>query len=286
MARALALGLSARGAAPPLIWGRDPGRLAEAAGPAQAAPSLADLVAQCEVIALAVSDDALSTLAKAIAALPARLDGTLVFHVSGASGIAVLEPLRARGAMLAAIHPAMTFTGDAARECARMAGASFAVTASDDAAREIAQGLVAMLGGVPVAIPEAHRTLYHAALCHSANHLVTLLDGAMQALAATGAKDPANLIAPLVRATLENTLALGFDALSGPLLRGDAGTVRGHLGALERDCPQVLPAYRAMAHATLDELDRRAGQPDRTALHETLHETPRTGAELSPLHRK
>ncbi len=112
-----------------------------------------------------------------------------------------------------------------------------------------------------VEIAEGHRALYHAALSHAANHLVTLLSGASDALRAAGADKPGALLAPLVRAALENSLARGFDALSGPLLRGDGDMIARHLAALARDCPGLLPAYRAMALATLDGLARAGKNP-------------------------
>src|SRR3546814_6999114 len=105
-------------------------------------------------------------------ALPASRS-PFVFHVSGRSGAAVLQPLDNAGAMTAAIHPAMTFTGDPESEVGRMAGARFAITAGAGEAIERARDIVASLGGIAVEIAEERRALYPAALCHASNHLVT-----------------------------------------------------------------------------------------------------------------
>lgn len=86
--------------------------------------------------------------------------------------------------------------------------------------------------------------------------IATLLEGSFDALRGAGVDDPAGLLAPLVRAALENSLELGFSALSGPLLRGDEETIAGHLEALAGLRPEILPPYRAMALATLDALER------------------------------
>lgn len=282
VARALALGFAATGA-PVLLWGRDPGKAQAAArqigdltgrDACKAAATLGRIARDCGVIAIAVSDDAIAGVVAALAAEAgigsgALTQAPLVFHVSGGSGAALLAPVRETGAATAAIHPAMTFTGDPAREAARMRGARFAVTGSSADALRRAHALVAMLGGVPVAIAEEDRALYHAALSHAANHLVTLIAGAARALRACHADDPAGLIAPLVQAALDNSLARGFDALSGPIQRGDAETVRAHLAVLARRCPEVLPAYRAMARATLAECGRHEGAA-RTDLHALL----------------
>ena len=243
-----------------MLWGRSRDKADAAAthSHAVAAPRIDDLAHMCDVIAIAVSDDAVASVATDLAAVLPADRAPFVFHVSGRSGTGILEPLHGAGALTAAIHPAMTFTGDPQTEARRMAQARFAVTGSSSEAGAAARRIVTRLGGIAVEIAEAQRPLYHAALCHASNHLVTLMAGASQALRAAGADDPGALLAPLVRAALENSLERGFAALSGPLLRGDEQTVEGHLDALAADCPRLLPAYRAMALATLDELRRTA----------------------------
>ncbi|MBN8847908.1 MULTISPECIES: DUF2520 domain-containing protein [unclassified Sphingomonas] len=273
VASALALALGPHSAAPPLLHARSPDRLRAAVasiGRASAASGYEELAGACDLVAIAVSDDSIEPVVADIArAMPAGRT-PFVFHVSGRSGAAILDPLRMKGARTAAIHPVMTFTGDPASEVRRMAGARFAITASSEAALAEAHALVRLLGGVAVEIAEDRRPLYHAALSHAANHLVTLLSGSARVLEATGAEDPYGLLAPLVRAALENSLTRGFAALSGPLLRGDDETVRGHLSALGNYCPEVLPAYRAMALATLDELERTGSRAPSSALRKDL----------------
>lgn len=261
VARALALGLQSHSSAPLMVWGRAPAKCREAVGHlahAQAVSSLSDIVDTCNVIAIAVADDAIAKIVRAISEAGALSQAPLVFHVSGGCGTAVLEPLRQMGTRTAAIHPAMTFTGDPKLELERMAGSRFAVTGSSPESSQLAQSIVEALGGVSVEIPEAYRALYHAALCHAANHLVTLFTGASHALRIAGVDDPAGLLAPLARAALENSIANGFGALSGPVLRGDTETIRRHIAALESDYPELLPIYRILALATVEELERRS----------------------------
>ncbi|MBB5731307.1 putative short-subunit dehydrogenase-like oxidoreductase (DUF2520 family) [Altererythrobacter atlanticus] len=268
VARALSCGLVRRGMGAPVLWGRSPdscrAAASETGGHAEA--SLPALLARSDVIAIAVSDDAIAGIVRTIAQAPVQWQGKLVFHVSGGSGTNILAPLLALGAETAAIHPAMTFTGQPELESARMAGARFAITAAPEEATGRARAIVEALEGVPVMIDEDHRTLYHAALCHAANHLVTLLSGALDALRTAGVDDPASLLSPLVHAALDNVLASGFDALSGPVKRGDAGTIRDHLATLEKHAPALLPTYRAMAIATAEELARQDNEPAGTSL--------------------
>lgn len=264
VAHALAFALRPRSAEPLMLWGRTPAGLdavARSLPGVTTTGELSTILSHCDLIGIAVTDDALPSIIAQMAQLPAPDAAPFVFHVSGGSGTAPLAPLRARGMTTAAIHPAMTFTGDPQAEVARMTGAHFAVTGSDGDATQYAMRIVKLLGGVPVPVDEAHRPLYHAALCHAANHLVTLIDGAAEAVAAAGVDAPLPLLAPLVRAALDNSLSRGFGALSGPLLRGDVGTIAGHLSAIDGDCPQVAAAYRAMAAATLDRLERGSHAP-------------------------
>lgn len=277
VAQALALAFAPYTPAPPLLWGRTPEntRSAATAIGAALAPTIDHLMSECDVIAIAVADDALAAVVADMAAMLPTSHAPFIFHVSGRSGAAILESLRVAGALTAAVHPAMTFTGDTQAEVHRMAGARFAVTGSTTEATEQANRIVTMFGGIAVEIAEDRRSLYHAALCHASNHLVTLIAGAASALRDAGVDDPSALLAPLVRAALENSLDHGFAGLSGPLLRGDAQTVGDHLATLEANSPDLLPAYRAMARATLDELKRGGTTPsDRLTALDSLLAVP------------
>ena len=148
------------------------------------------------------------------------------------------------------MHPAMTFTGTAL-DLDRLQGCVFGMTAGDGE-REYAEALVADLGGIAMWIPESKRTLYHAGLAHGANHLVTLVSQAMELLAASGAEDPAATLRPLLGAALDNALASGDAALTGPIVRGDVRTVQAHLDDIAENAPATIPSYVAMAKATAD----------------------------------
>lgn len=208
-----------------------------------------DVARAGELLLLAVPDDMLGNVVTMLADSGALREGQLVVHTSGRHGLAVLEPARRAGARVAALHPAMTFTGTAV-DLERLAGCVFGLTADTDD-RALVEELVADLGGRPMWVPEEMRTLYHAGLAHGANHLVTLVTEAMEILAAAGADDPAGTLRPLLGAALDNALAHGDAALTGPIVRGDLGTVEAHLRDVEANAPQTLASYVALARATL-----------------------------------
>ena len=205
-----------------------------------------DVAAVCDLLVVAVPDDVLADLVRGLAASGVLRAGTMVAHTSGAHGAAVLEPLTRVGALPMALHPVMTFTGTEV-DLQRLAGACFGVTAPD-ALRLAAEALVIEMGAEPVWVEEEARPLYHAALAVGANHLVTLVAQSADMLAHAGVEQPARMLGPLLGAALDNALRRGDLALTGPVARGDAGTVRAHLATL--DTPESIAAYVAMSRLT------------------------------------
>ncbi|MBC9822350.1 DUF2520 domain-containing protein [Terrabacter sp. MAHUQ-38] len=207
-----------------------------------------EVVAGAHLVVLAVPDDALQDLVAGLSATRTFTPGQLVLHTSGAHGISVFEAAADSDIVPLAVHPAMTFTGTAL-DLERLADCCFGVTTSD-LARPVGEALVIEMGGDPVWIAEEDRVAYHAALAHGSNHLVTLVAQSMQLLGEAGVEDPARVLEPLLSAAVANTLQRGDAALTGPVARGDAGTVAGHVAMLRKVAPDILPTYLALARAT------------------------------------
>jgi predicted short-subunit dehydrogenase-like oxidoreductase (DUF2520 family) len=208
------------------------------------------VLARADLVLVAVPDDVLPGMVSGLAGTGSFRRGQLVAHPSGRHGLSVLAPARAGGVLPMALHPAMTFTGTVA-DLPRLAGCAFGVTAPAELT-PVAEALVIEMRGEPVLVPDSARPLYHAALSVAANHLVTLLADALDALRRAGVPDPALVLRPLVNAAVDNTLRDGDGALTGPVSRGDAGTVSAHLSALAADLPDGVDAYLAMARRTAD----------------------------------
>ena len=209
-----------------------------------------DVARSCDLLLLTVPDDMLENVISTLVGAGAIRSGQVVCHTSGRHGLAVLASATAIGARPIAMHPAMTFTGTDL-DLDRLKGCVFGVTAGDPE-RDYAEGLVRDLAGIAMWVPEDKRTLYHAGLAHGANHLVTLVSQAMELLAASGAEDPAATLRPLLTAALDNALAGGDAALTGPIVRGDVRTVQAHLADITETAPATIPSYVAMAKATAD----------------------------------
>jgi len=218
-------------------------RRAEALVPEAAVRPPDEVATSADLLLLCVPDDVLPDLIGGLAAAEVVRAGTLVAHTSGAHGFRVLDPLTAAGALPLAMHPVMTFTGSDV-DLQRLAGACFGVTAPEEL-RLAAEALVIEMGAEPVWVDEPLRPLYHAALALGANHLVTLVNQSADLLRAAGVEHPGRMLGPLLGAALDNALRHGDAAMTGPVARGDAGTVRAHLQVLDE--PPVRAAYVAMS---------------------------------------
>lgn len=217
---------------------------AEALLPGVPIVDVVDVPTGVDLVLLTVPDDRLSQVVADLA--PHITPGQIVMHASGRHGLDVLAPLT--GALPIAAHPVMTFTGTSL-DLARLEDCPFGVTA-DDAIYPIAAALVVEMGGDPIRVAEHERATYHAALAHGANHLVTLVAQTLDLLAQSGVDDPARMARPLLTAALDNSLREGDQALTGPVARGDAATVRAHLEQLTD--PDIRAAYRTMARVTME----------------------------------
>jgi predicted short-subunit dehydrogenase-like oxidoreductase (DUF2520 family) len=204
-----------------------------------------------QVVLLAVPDDLIRTVAHQIADAGGFWPGQWVAHLSGASPLAVLDPARDLGAGRLSIHPLQTIP-DVGGAIARIPGSAFAVTADVDAGFILGERLAEDLGGDPFRLAEEDRALYHAAAVFASNYLVTVSGIAAALLSAAGVPDPVRAIVPLQRGTIDNVERLGpAHALTGPAVRGDAGTVELNLQALRQKAPDVVDAYVVMCRAAL-----------------------------------
>jgi predicted short-subunit dehydrogenase-like oxidoreductase (DUF2520 family) len=212
------------------------------------------LLDEVELIVLAVPDDAIPALAGELR----MYSGQAMVHTSGALGAEVLEPARAAGTQIGAFHPLVAFA-DTERAVAALHGATVAVEGDDELASLLAT-MAEAIGAVGVRLAPGSKVAYHAAAMLAAGGFVALLDTIAELGRVAGLDEPGSLAiyGGLVEQTLGNARALGIArALTGPMVRGDVGTIRRHLQALQRHAPDVLPLYRAIAEREVAIAERR-----------------------------
>lgn len=209
--------------------------------------SFADAAAildEVELVVLTVPDDALAPLVAGL-----RLyGGQALIHTSGALGAEVLRPAMAAGTQIGSFHPLVAFA-DTERAVAALHGATVAVEGDDQLVALLAE-MAEAIGAHAVRLAPGSKSAYHAAAVLAAGGFDALLD-AIAELGRVAGLDEAGSLAiygPLVEQTLGNARVLGIGAaLTGPIVRGDVGTLRGHLRELAEHAPGVLGLYRAAA---------------------------------------
>lgn len=219
---------------------------AAAGGSPCAAP--AEAAARAPLVILAVPDDVIAAVAAAVPWRP----GQVVLHASGALDSSILAPVRAAGAAAGSLHPFQTLVRPEDGP-ERLRGATFAVE-GDPAAVAAGEALARALGGQPFRLAPGAKALYHAAAVCASNYAVALAAMARQLWVTAGLPAEAALpaVLPMLQGAVANLGALGIEgALTGPIARGDAGTVARHLAALARAAPDLLPAYRALGRLAL-----------------------------------
>jgi predicted short-subunit dehydrogenase-like oxidoreductase (DUF2520 family) len=167
-----------------------------------------------------------------------------VGHVSGAGTLETLSVASEAGARVFSLHPLQTIP-DGRTD---LVGAPCAVSGSTPDALAIARELARHLQMRPFEVPEESRAAYHAAAALASNLLVALEESAADLLERAGVDAPGReLLAPLVLRTAANWTERGADALTGPISRGDAATIEGHLEAIRAVTPELIPVYESLA---------------------------------------
>ena len=278
------IGSGRAGTAVAVLWRAAGHRIVAVAGreatPARAARSLpgvpvlepADAARDAELVVMGVPDDLIGSIVGDLAAAGAFASARWVAHLSGATPLSALDAARDTGARRLGVHPLQTFP-DVEAGIDRIPGSTIAVGADDDEGLAVAEGLAEDLRGRPFRLPEEHRAVYHAAAVFASNYLVAATAVAEQLLEVAGVPDPLAALVPLQQATVANLARTGpADALTGPAVRGDAGTIARNLEALAASAPWAVDAYVEMARVTLDLAVRggRLSQDRRATVDEVL----------------
>lgn len=247
----LARALSTAGYVITAIHNRHPEKATRLAARLEGASALASAQAvadACDLVLLTVSDDAIETVAGSIT----WSTDDAVVHCSGAASVDILAPAATQGAAVGVFHPLQTLAAPDRAET-NLPGSAFGIEASTDELAETLSQMARDLGGTPL-ILSGEKAIYHASAVIASNYLVTLMSLASGLWEELGLSKEEGLKAllPLVRGTLANLERVGLpNALTGPIARGDVGTVDRHLETLGRVAPELLAVYKELARRTI-----------------------------------
>jgi predicted short-subunit dehydrogenase-like oxidoreductase (DUF2520 family) len=217
-----------------------------------------EVLRDADCILITTPDDLILSVCKDIARSP-LIKGKYIFHMSGAGGLDLLEPAKKAGAAVGSIHPLQSFSSiDNAIQ--NIPASYFGITA-DAKTKILAKTIVLALGGKPIYISSKQKTLYHAAACVASNYLVSLLNVVESIYQAVGIneKDAKKAYLPLIYGSLKNIeLSGSLAALTGPIARGDSGTIQKHVDAINANIPQYASLYSSLGLVTVN-LARKKG---------------------------
>lgn len=178
--------------------------------------------------------------------------GRSVIHCSGADSTAILEPARKSGAMVGGFHPLQTFAGTK-QAIENIPGSTFALEAEEPLLTTLKK-MAEELGGHWITLKAEDKVAYHAAAVFASNYLVTLVKMAtdLWKTFSIPTDQATRALLPLIRGTLHNMETIGIpDCLTGPIARGDTGTVSKHLQDLHKKAPSLLFPYKELGLQTI-----------------------------------
>lgn len=245
-----------------VLWGRAGHRIVVASGreasrervatylPGTAfEPDPARAAADADTVVLGVRDDLIESMCAAVAAGGGLRPGARVLHLSGSVPLSELGAARDGGADVLSLHPLLSFP-DVSTGVERLPGSGIAVTAETDQVEAFGQDLARDAGARPFVLPDEVKPLYHAGAVFASNYLVAVEALAERILSAAGVAGAPSYLEPLARSAFDRAFALGPGAaLTGPAVRGDAGTIERNLRALAASVPGAVAPYVALADA-------------------------------------
>lgn len=223
-------------------------------------PSPQEVSRSADILFITTSDTAIQGVVDTLADRRAFCAGQIVIHMSGAQSSEILDRAKEFDARVLSVHPLQSFAGlDRAIE--NLPGSVFSIE-GDEAAYDSAVQIVEALEGEYFFIDRKAKPLYHAGACVVSNYLVTVVDLGIKLLEAAGI--PGNMAAqallPLIKGTVKNIENVGIpQALTGPIARGDLGTVKQHLDSLEEIAPELINLYSYLGFHTADAAVKKGG---------------------------
>lgn len=210
-----------------------------------------------ELIIICLPDEEIAKVARELAASDIDWSKKFVFHCSGLLSSKILDPLKAKGALTASLHPIQSFSQKRTAP-GHFKNIYFGLEGGGKALA-LAKKIVGLAGGHPLILQAKDKPFYHAACSTASNFLVVLLDMAASLLKQTGLEEEQALqiLIPLVQGTLDNVKKFNIGtSLTGPVMRGDLKSIKKHLEAM-RTFPGYYEIYRRMAAQALEIAKRK-----------------------------
>ncbi len=244
-------------------------------GSGQPTSDCSQAAATADIVFITTPDRVIQETCDKLSSAGAIKPGCTVIHMSGAHSLGLLASAGRSGAFRAVLHPLQSIASP--EQGVRNLPMSYFRIEADEGALETARLVVTALGGIELALPKwssdrESAALYHAGAVTVSNYFVALVHYGLRFYESLGAnrKEALKAVLPLIKGTLHNIETLGIpDALTGPIMRGDAETVRDHFAAMEKRVPGLVGLYKELARQTV-EVARDKGSIDLQKAEELL----------------
>ena len=248
-------------------------KAAELSGSANAGTDPVAAARDADLVFITTPDGLIREVCESMVQSGAFRSGQRVFHCSGSLPSTVLDSARKSGALIGSIHPLQSFA--TIHVDRNPFEGIIAAVEGDEKAVETGLAIAADLGSKGLTIKTEAKTMYHASAVVASNFLVTLVDFAYHLLGVAGidANDAYSVLGPLIEGTLSNIRKTGpVQALTGPIVRGDVGTVADHLREIGEKTPDLLALYKILGRHTVDIAKQRSSlsEDSLTALNRLL----------------
>lgn len=223
-------------------------KLASLAGNCLVLKEPQDVAEICQLIFITTPDDIINSIARSVK----WKKDQYVVHCSGALSLDVLEPARQRGAVTGSFHPLQSFA-DSEQAIHNLVGSTFGIEAEEPLLSAL-QNIVTSLKGNWLLLSAKDKVLYHTAAVLASNYLVTLVKLAADLWSDLGVplERARGALLPLVKGTVENIQKVGLpNCLTGPIARGDLGTIKKHVEMLQKEKPELLSCYKILGEHTI-----------------------------------
>jgi len=212
-----------------------------------------EVIGTCDIVAITTQDGVIRDVVKEIHEKTERLDGKLFFHTSGAHPSSILKPLDEKGAILGSLHPLQTFPD--VDSAIRVLPSTYIFIEGDERALRTLEALGKGIGHAVIPIDGKNKVYYHLCAVFVCNLLCSLLYASEKIMEKIDI--PLEPFFPIINATLQNIEAKGpLLSLTGPIVRGDSGTVEGHIDAL-KNMNLHKQIYKALSLVALDMVKER-----------------------------
>ena len=249
-------------------------RAVEFVGSGRAVPSY-DELRRADLVMISASDEAIETCCGQLGDAGILRDGVVVFHCSGSLPSTVLEPAKARGALIGSVHPVKSFAAPA-RAVETFAG-TFCAIEGDREACDVLGDALGRCGATTFPVDPQFKTVYHAGTVFVCNYLCALLEVGLRCFEQAGIprETALEIIRPIVHGTMSNVFELGpAQALTGPIARGEVSVVARQSSALGEWDERVERIYKALGQVAreLSAAQGNAGADALDAIDELLNQ--------------